>query len=71
MEDNWKNQRGAFTLTMSMPLNTLFPFGREQVNIVNSQYNIEVNKVKVQKVNEHLQVQVQTLVNDLKRIKTQ
>jgi outer membrane protein TolC len=67
MYDNWKNQRGAFSLTLSLPISTLFPFGTEQMNIVNKQYSIETSKISDQKTRENLEIQVKKLVKDLKK----
>ena len=40
--DNWQNQRGALSFTLSIPLSSFSPLGSEQVNIVKAQYAVEI-----------------------------
>ncbi len=67
MTDNWKYQRSALSFTLTMPVDSLFPFSQQQVNVIKYRNMIENSRVMLQNVGEKLSVQVKSLVNDLEK----
>ena len=67
MDDNWKQNNGAFTLSLSVPLSSLIPFSREYVDIINSQYNIEVAKLFLEDLKNGIEINMEMIFAELSK----
>lgn len=58
VNEDWKEKSGSFTFTISIPLSSFSPFSKEQMNILNSTYEIEKKKLVLEqtKLNKELEI---------------
>ncbi|MBN2547157.1 MAG: TolC family protein [Spirochaetes bacterium] len=61
-KDNWSQRAGMFGITLSIPVSSFIPFSKEQMNIVQSQFQINQNKIAYQKMKEGIELKLQTTV---------
>jgi len=69
IEDNWKQRTGALTLSLSLPISTWAPFSKEQMNIVKSQYDIQIAKNQLKDLIEKSQIKIKMLILQLEKSK--
>ena len=67
MDDNWKQSQGSFTLTLSIPLSSLIPFSKEHVDIIKSQYNVEVAKLFMEDLKNGIKINIETIFAELSK----
>jgi outer membrane protein TolC len=65
MDDNWKQNNGSFSLSLSIPLSSLIPFSKEHVDIIKSQYNIEVAKLLMENLKNGIEINIEMIFAEL------
>lgn len=63
----WNQKGGMLGFTISIPVSSFIPFSKEQMKIVQSQYQINQNKINYQKMKEGFELQLQTTVMSMEK----
>jgi len=63
----WNQNAGMLGFTISIPVSSFIPFSREQMKIVQSQFQINQNKISYQKMKEKFELQLQTTVMSMQK----
>lgn len=66
-KENWKQRTGMFSLTLSLPVSALIPLSKEQMKVVNAQFQIEQAKISYKNLVENLQLQLETTLMSMEK----
>ncbi len=64
---NWKQTRGAFSLSVSLPVSSWFPMSKEQMNVVDDQYNLSETEKSYEKLKQSTELQIESTVLQLQK----
>ncbi len=67
MEDYWKQRSGMLSITISLPVESWFPFSKEQMNIVNSAYTLQQTKISFENLKQGVELQIESSVMKLEK----
>ncbi len=67
MTDNWKQRSGMLMLGISMPIDSWFPFSSAQMNIVETNYNIERMRITREQILRGNEIEVETILMALEK----
>jgi len=65
--DDWKQSSGNLSFTISIPLNPLFPFSSDQMNIINNEYSIKQKNLDIKKQQLAAELEIETTVLKLNK----
>lgn len=58
VSDNWRQNAGNISLTLSMPVSVFVPFSKEQMNIINTNFDIKKQKLLITEAGDEVKRQV-------------
>jgi outer membrane protein TolC len=65
VENDWNQQRGAFSISITQPLDPLLPFSRTQVEINNLKDDVQKARIQLQQARTGAEIQIRQLVDQL------
>lgn len=68
ISNDWKQQRGAFSITITQPLDGLIPGSQTRVRIANLENDIEKQYVNLQQATEGAEIQVRGIIQNLNKV---
>jgi outer membrane protein TolC len=66
-EDDWQQDKGALTFTISLSLSSLIPFSKEQMKIVNANYNIQRYKLLLENTRNEKELEINSIVSEINK----
>lgn len=67
INDDWKEEFGNFTFTVSIPLSSFAPFSKEQMNIVISSYEIEKKKLFLEQTRLNKELEIKKIIRKINK----
>lgn len=67
INEDWKEKSGNFTFTVSIPLSSFTPFSKEQMNIVNSSYEIERKKLTLEQTRLNKELEIKKTIRKINK----
>ncbi len=65
VENDWNQQSGAFSISITQPLDPLLPFSRTQVEIENLKDDVQKARIQLQQARTGAEIQIRQLVDQL------
>jgi outer membrane protein TolC len=65
IDNDWNQQRGAFSISITQPLDPLLPFSRTQVEIDNLKDDVQKARIQLQQARTGAEIQIRQLVDQL------
>jgi outer membrane protein TolC len=65
VENDWNQQGGAFSISITQPLDPLLPFSRTQVEIENLKDDVQKARIQLQQARTGAEIQIRQLVDQL------
>ena len=65
VENDWNQQSGAFSISITQPLDPLLPFSRTQVEIDNLKEDVQKARIQLQQARTGAEIQIRQLVDQL------
>jgi len=69
VKDNWSVANNYFYITLTLPISSFMPFGKEHVDILKNQFLLQSTRLQYKNKMENLEIEIKSLANNITNAK--